>query len=154
MPASWNSLISFDILKEAFAHEITGYPKWKLLICRLVEYLKSKTKDESLLIRLFKSDIDIEHIQCYTDRTDRDKVWTEWGAELNRLGNLVLLESDINRSIGNDSDKKPEGYKKSRFESANELSEEVKTWTIKDAIKRRDINSKLIYEYIIGKNNS
>lgn len=144
-------------LSESFDHEISSYPKWKLLICRLVEYLKVDTKDELLFKKLFETSIDIEHIQCYTDRTDRDKVWSEWGAELNKLGNLVLLESSINKSINNRTEAKPEGYHNSHFESVKELEKQVgldendqSKWKKDDAVSRRKNNASLLTDFILG----
>ena len=57
------------LLMKSFEHEIVAYPKWKCLICRLIEYIKSETKDKALYDRLW-SPTDIEHIQCITDEKD------------------------------------------------------------------------------------
>jgi hypothetical protein len=51
-----------------------------------------------------------------------------------RLGNYILLESSINKKIGNISyQKKIEEYKKSKFKTTKELSSEK--WT-KEEIKK------------------
>ncbi len=125
-------------IKAACDYQITGYPKWKMLMCRLWEYLISSEKNEALYKRLFETWVDIEHIQCYTDQKDRDKVWEEWGEELNRVGNLSLLEADRNRSIGNDTSKKKEQYSQSVFRSIQKIKDSVKNWRLTDAINRKN----------------
>ena len=108
---------------------------WKYLLCYILEYSAIKRAEKAFkreenafnheLIRgIFERHTDIEHIQAYTpnDETRADREM--WGDDINYLGNLVLLESDINRSISNKafSDKK-ESYKKSEFFSVKELVE-------------------------------
>ena len=144
------------MLQQSFENQIAFYPKWKYLICRLIEYLKSSNKDEMLFRRLWSS-IDIEHIQCFTDEKDADGIQKEWGEELNRLGNLVLLESSINRSINNRTEAKPAGYHESHFESVKELEKQVgidangqSKWKKDDAINRRKNNTTLLTNYIFG----
>ena len=139
-----------DMLDEAFLYEIAWYPKWKNLICRLVEYLKSPDKGKTLYDRLwYRRGIDIEHIQCYTDEKDPDGVREKWGKELNRLGNLALLESECNKSINNHPDRKPAAYAKSQFVSIRELEGRVASWTKEDAENRRKENSALLKEYLL-----
>ncbi len=146
-------------LLESFNHVITPYPKWKNLICRLIEYLKSNTKDKALYDRLWSS-TDIEHIQCYTDEKDAKGVQDEWGDELNQMGNLVLLESDINGRIHNNTEIKPLEYSKSAFVAVKELIPFVgldenrqKKWKKDNAKTRRENNEKIITDFVFGSNN-
>lgn len=118
-------------------HEVTYSPKWKNLMCRLVEYWRDTDKNENLYTKLFETPFDIEHIQCFTDKENRDEKWFEWGAELNRIGNLVLLEQSINRSIGNDYSRKSDEYAKSKFCSVQQLKDSVTNWNKEAAEKRR-----------------
>lgn len=137
------------ILNDACELQVAFTPKWKNLICRLVEYLKSESKGEALCKRLW-SDIDIEHIQSYTDETDAEKIRTEWEEELNRSGNLVLLESSINRSIKNHKGKKKEAYKDSTFTSVKELADCVDNWTREKAEARRKENTEMIKAFLLN----
>ncbi len=130
---------------QACEYQITGYPVWKLLLCRLWEYIEQAgTHPENLFTALFRESIDIEHIQCYTDAENADEVWEKWGPELNRIGNLVLLESSRNRSIGNNKNSKPRAYKASTYKTAQALADRVMSWSLQDAIDRRtEITQKL-----------
>ena len=129
--------------------QLTDKTKWKNLVCRLVEYLQSDKKQTEE--QLF-SWIDIEHIQCYTDQSDRDKVWNEWGEELNKMGNLVILEGSLNRSIGNNHSKKKAAYSQSAFYSVKQLVEKVDNWKLSDAEARRQRLQIDLWEYL--SNNS
>ena len=111
--------------------------KWKNLLCRLVEYRASGEKDDALFRRLFETGFDIEHVQSFTDEKDFEQVWREWGDELNRIGNLAMLESGLNRSIRNQRTKKPVAYAASEYRSIRDLGAKVAVWTKDDAIARR-----------------
>ncbi|NMD01538.1 MAG: HNH endonuclease [Bacteroidales bacterium] len=53
--------------------------------------------------------IDIEHIQYYHDKDGEkpEDIWEEWQEDINSIGNLMILEQEINRSISNNTyDKK------------------------------------------------
>lgn len=139
-----------EMLTHSCEFEIAFNPKWKNLICRLVEYLKSPDKNQDLFNRLFRIDIDIEHIQCFTDEKDAEQVRQIWGPELNRLGNLVLLERKINRSIKNRAKEKPAAYCESKFVSVTKLTPYVEKWSKQDAEKRRQENTDLIRSFILG----
>ena len=144
------------MLQKAFENDIISYPKWKNLICRLVEYLASDNKDEALYNRLFDIPIDIEHIQCFTDKKDAEGIRKAWGDELNRLGNLVILEREINQSIHNNAEVKPAQYLTSAFESVKRLAGKVgvenkqSRWTKENAEQRREENSKLLFNFIFS----
>lgn len=151
-------------LSESFEHEIASYPKWKNLLCRLVEYLESleigDKEYETLYRRLFVWDIDIEHIQCATDESNAEQVRKEWGKELNSLGNLVVLERKINHQIKNYTRKKDEGYSESAFISVKELQSRVglddnkqSRWKLKDAIERRKNKTNKINKFVFGSND-
>ena len=115
-------------------------PVPKNLICRLLEYLKSPEDIDNT----FRGGYDIEHIQSYNDqnKSERERIREEWTVDgidyLNGIGNLMLLEFDFNRSIGNKkfSDKR-EIYRKSKCSIARHISN-VKSdiWGLKDAQNR------------------
>ena len=122
--------------------------KWKNLLCRLVEYRASAEKDDALFRRLFATGFDIEHVQSFTDEKDYERVWKEWGDELNRVGNLAMLESGLNRSIRNQRARKPEAYAASEYRSIRELGAIVASWTKDDAIVRRNAIAKDLGEWL------
>lgn len=132
-------------------YELTAKTKWKNLVCRLVEYLKSDKKQSE--DQMFNKPIDIEHIQCYTDKVDPVEVWETWKDELNKMGNLVILESSLNRSIGNDRNKKQAAYQNSGFVSVNKLANRVASWKLSDAEERKSIIKNLLWYYLSHKEN-
>lgn len=122
--------------RDACEQQISGYAKWKNLICRLCEYLLALDKDNlPIYKRLFAPGIDIEHIQCCTPNNPDDL--EGWDDELHRLGNLVVLESSLNRSVGNRTQEKPAAYAQSAFESVRALHDKVARWKPEDAKLRR-----------------
>ena len=123
----------------------------KNLLCRihamLHENLDEYTSD-NLIKYFFKDHIDIEHIQAYNDRNNAEKVRDIWGDEINSIGNLMILESNINRSIGNyDFSQKKNKYKDSKYEVVKAITS-LEHWTKEDAAKRREESVKKILEYV------
>ena len=123
----------------------------KNLLCRihamLHENLDEYTSD-NLIKYFFKDHIDIEHIQAYNDRNNAEKVRDIWGDEINSIGNLMILESNINRSIGNyDFSQKKNKYKDSKYEVVKAITS-LEYWTKEDAAKRREESVKKILEYV------
>ena len=127
-----------QLFSASLENPIAWNVKWKNLLCRLVEYRASAEKDDALFRRLFETGFDIEHVQSFTDEKDYERVWKEWGDELNRVGNLAMLESGLNRSIRNQRARKPEAYAASEYRSIRELGAKVATWTKDNAIARRN----------------
>ena len=127
-----------QLFSASLENPIAWNVKWKNLLCRLVEYRASVEKDDALFRRLFETGFDIEHIQSFTDEKDYERVWKEWGDELNRVGNLVMLESGLNRSIRNHQGKKSAAYAASSYRSVCDLGAKVATWTKEAAIARRE----------------
>lgn len=126
---------------EGMSYELAWMPKSKNLICRMVEYLLTNPseRNELLFKRLFQPErgFDIEHIQPYTDQDDRDAVWKEWGEEINRIGNLAMFESDLNRAVKNEKEKKMNAYATSEYRSLSYLSDKIMSWSKRDAEQRR-----------------
>lgn len=138
-----------ELFKQACMFQISGYAKWKNLICRLCEYLLAQDENKlQSFDHLFCTGIDIEHIQSYTDSKDRERVWQNWGEELNRLGNLVMFESSRNRSVGNDASKKPVEYAASVYTSVNNLKNEVANWSLEKAVERREKLTKRMQAFL------
>lgn len=145
---NWNE----DSIKDA----IFDYDK--NLLVYLNEYLYDKSKNSNFD---FAENVNIEHIMPASGRnittirkdagiTNND----EFNAIVNKLGNKILLEEDINKSIGNEwfktkkqnSINSKSGYKDSRYAIAVALTSYPKdTWT-KDDI---DVATKKAVERIV-----
>lgn len=136
-----------EMAETAMDYSIAWTPKWKNLLCKLVEIAESPEKDKALFERLFHG-FDIEHIQAQTDEADAARVREEWGGELDKIGNLVLLESSLNRSIRNWTDRKPEAYEQSHYVTARALKDVVGHWTKDDAVRRKKAISALVVQLL------
>lgn len=108
-----------------------------------------------------KSGQNIEQIRLDADLVDND----EFLSVVNKLGNKILLEENINRSIGNawfrtkiqSSIKEKQGYKDSIFLLSNEIvkkyqNEQVPIWKVKDIKDRTIAVSKRILNFIFSNN--
>jgi hypothetical protein len=102
--------------------------------------------------RAFDQPMDIEHIYAATPNADEVAANTPalWSEELNKLGNLILLESGINRSIKNKSyvDKRL-AYEESDIPAVAELAEKHEEWTPADAAERRKQLAEKITNYLL-----
>ncbi len=138
--------------------EITYSRKFKNILCRISAVLEedfSSTNPEDILSineKLFKDPIDIEHIQPANDenKQERTDIIKKWGANLNSIGNLVVLEQSINRSINNRESQKLSNYKQSKYAIvSNKLVANYDNWDIDKCIIRRKSESKKIYDFIL-----
>jgi hypothetical protein len=135
-----NTLV--ELLSAATDFEIAWRPSWKNLMCALVEVLKHGASQAAewngkYFHALFADWTEVEHVQCFTDEDDREAVWKDWGGELNKIGNLAILEGTLNRSIKNHKEKKAETYAQSVFAAILELKDKVDNWTKDQAMTRR-----------------
>jgi hypothetical protein len=144
--------------------DLTENAKRKNLVCRLSAML-SETYSSSdtevvkkITEQLFDSDIDIEHIQSYHDKDGnrREEVWALWGKEINSLGNLMVLESGYNRSIGNEPyNKKLPVYGKSMYTIVREHAGLYPSdWTLEMAVARKEKERLKIVGHLFGGVNS
>ena len=145
-------------LTEIISGDILYSTKVKNILCRLSALLEENTNSteptdiRNLKKNLFWNALDIEHIQSYNDENleERDKIKSEWGENLNSLGNLVVLEQNINRSINNVTSKKFDGYKKSSLTIVNDkLTEQYSDWNLKKCIDRKDYEVNKIIKYLM-----
>jgi hypothetical protein len=144
-----------DLLSVATDFEIAWRPAWKNLMCALVEVLKhgaSQTAEWNgeYFHALFVHWTEVEHVQCYTDEDDRDAVWEDWGEELNKIGNLAILEGTLNRSIKNHKNKKADAYAQSAFAAILELKDKVDNWTKDQAMTRREECKTLLTDWLMN----
>ena len=139
---------------------IAAIPKSKNLLCRLdamLDELEHSQHDRlSLGNRLFwKTEIDIEHIEAanHADGVIRADVQEEWGQDLHGLGNLIVLERSLNRSINNNcyvGIKRQAYLQQKDFFTVSRFAKEHTTWNLKLAKKRKFSLSKKLTDYLCG----
>jgi hypothetical protein len=120
-------------------------PMSKNLVCRLVALLDelelSPNCDHELYKHLFWEVIDIEHIEAanHKDGSIRTEVQSLWGQDLHGLGNLIVLERSLNRSISNEaySSHKRDHYHNSRFASVKSFAAKYVDWNLPLAQERK-----------------
>lgn len=151
------SIISGDIIENMRA---------KYLICRLSamlheEYLALYESHKGVFDKILWGEIDVEHIQSYNDKDEknRDRIRKEWqdnGVNVNSLGNLMILERSINRSISNKSYKikmeSENGYKRSEFRIVQNQITQYDEWTPLQGKERKDNEINKILNYIFEDN--
>lgn len=133
--------------------DITYNRKLKDIVCRVSAMLEENytSNDINICNNLFKPPIDIEHIQSYNDIEveKREDVWYEWGEDINSLGNLMILEQDINRSISNkEYEVKKTIYPSSIYSIVKKQAENYSDWTLEKCRERKAIEVKKILNYL------
>lgn len=133
-------------LEIALNGDITHNAKLKNIVCRLSAMLEEDyktsdvTKIEKITDSLFETAIDIEHIQSYHDSNGnkREDIWNQWKENINSIGNLIILEQKINRSISNDPYKdKISRYPDSIFSIVKKQPSEYPTWDLDKCLDRK-----------------
>lgn len=151
---------SYDI-EDILNGDIVYNKKLKDIVCRLSAMLHenyhsiSKEDIEQINDNIFNGNIsiDIEHIQSYKDENDskREEIWNIWGNDLNSIGNLMILEYDINRSIQNSPySTKIKKYPDSIFQVVHDQLKKYKTWDLSNCKKRKKYEVKLILNYLFS----
>lgn len=143
-------------LSNEIGKNIIEKPCWKSLICTLSEYLEEiasgKSLDEISNLLFGDCHYDIEHIHANAN----DAECTDIDYDLqNCIGNLMLLEYDINRSIGclpfHEKKDRPYGmksYKDSNLATVNRIMK-YEEWSIKEIESRRDEEVKKICGFLL-----
>lgn len=136
---------------------LAGNPAWKNLVCRLVamqEELEEKPDPEALVQLLFKTHLEIEHIEAanHKDLVMREQIQREWGSELHQLGNLTVLEFELNRSISNGdyAGLKRARYSGSAFRAVRTFAETHDGWSREKAASRRVALAARLTAYLCG----
>lgn len=146
--------------KEILNGNILYSNKVKNILCRLSALLEENYEAVkpaeicSIIEKLFHLSIDIEHIQSFNDEKleERDIIKEKWGENLNSLGNLVVLEQSINRSINNLENKKLANYKLSSYKIVNKvLVDQYDNWNLDKCLTRKSYEVSKICNYIFGK---
>jgi uncharacterized protein with ParB-like and HNH nuclease domain len=134
--------------------------KLKNIVCRLSAMLEENytSSTVSFCKDLFESSVDIEHIQSFKDSNGdmRQNIWDEWKENINSIGNLMVLEYDINRSISNDTynDKlsvvKNKSYHNSKYAIVKNQIINYSEWTLEHCLKRKENEVKKILTYLFN----
>lgn len=150
-------------LREILHGNLLYNAKMKNIICRLSALLEENhsTQDaqkiEAIISTLFHESIDIEHIQPYRDENPeiREKVQEEWGNDLHSIGNLVVLEQKLNRSIGNHQAKKLNAYQKSELCIVKQqlVGYYQGKWDLKSCQSRKKAEITKLYKFLISEQN-
>lgn len=137
-----DSLNNQDFVDHYIGSQIAHNPVWKSLICILSDYFDEVEDGKSLedIQDVLDMQYDIEHIHANAN----DKECVDITDDLqNCIGNLMLLESEINRSIGNlpfqekiDRVGKKLCYKDSKFATVKKISK-YNEWGEIEIEKRR-----------------
>ncbi|MBS1645240.1 MAG: DUF262 domain-containing protein [Bacteroidetes bacterium] len=145
--------------ENALTGDITYNVKIKNIICRLSAMLEEdyKTDDESQIEKirksLFETAIDIEHIQSYHDSNGdkREDIWNEWQENINSIGNLMILEQEINRSISNNPyEEKTRRYSESNFAIVKNQPIQYLNWDLEKCLFRKQKETQKILDYIFN----
>ncbi len=145
--------------------EISAINCTKNSLIFLNEYLACKENNEKFIL---PEKYEIEHImprsgknidQIREDAGINDK--EEFLDVVNKIGNKILLEEDVNRSIGNswfrskiqNSVREKKGYKDSSFISTKKIISDFENqdnplWTVEDIKERTNVEAKKITEFI------
>ncbi|MDI9348128.1 MAG: DUF262 domain-containing HNH endonuclease family protein [Methylacidiphilales bacterium] len=167
--------ISIEEIKNFFDEHITKAWKYEKEIDHIKEcdnntlvyindYLYAKNKQE---VFTFDNSVNVEHIMPSSGRNKESirkdaniNTKEEFEYLVNKLGNKILLEEDINKSISNDwfrtkkikSIKEKAGYKDSKFKIALDLTDYSKdNWTAEDINTATDKAATRIANFIFDK---
>jgi uncharacterized protein with ParB-like and HNH nuclease domain len=159
----FNEHIKKNWSKENIEESILEYNKNFLVFLNEYIYSKKKKKDKKFD---FTDNVNVEHIMPASGRNikiiKQDAGITddeEFNSIVNKLGNKILLEEDINKSISNEWFKTKKqnsiltksGYKDSRYAIANALTSYPKdTWTKEDIEVATKKAAKRIVEFIFN----
>ena len=138
---------------------LAGNTKSKNLVCRYLAMLdelelvpNTHAEAEPLREKLFDWEIDIEHIESANHKNGeaRAGIWELWGNDLHGLGNLMILERNINRSISNEGYQctKQPAYEKSEFATARKQAEDYSEWDLKLCRKRKETEVNRLVKYL------
>ena len=119
----------------------------------MLEECNAETKVCEIRSKLFdwkNFQYDMEHICAHNIFKDKN---TEYYAEFNGIGNLVVLDRDINRSIKDqDAKAKAEQYKNSSLVSVLNAAKQIEknngVWEIEQVRKRQMQQEKLLCDFL------
>lgn len=135
-----------DFKNNCLGAPIAHYPTIKNLICILSDYFDEVEQETPLsVLQDLYNGFDIEHIHANAN----DKEAVDIDEELqNCIGNLMLLEYDINRSIGCQIfNEKRDSYRKSKYATVNKIAQKNQ-WSLQDVMQRRKEEIVKISKYL------
>lgn len=102
---------------------------------------------------IFEKEIDIEHIESvnHKNESERVKIHAQWQGELHRIGNLIVLERSLNRSISNEdykSVKLPAYSSKSAFQSVQKHAKNYPDWNLVACKARKNDEVRRLVDYL------
>lgn len=133
--------------------------KIKNILCRLSAMLeenytsKNQIEIKDIRANVFYIAIDIEHIQSYNDSNGekRQDILDEWKEDINSIGNLMVLEQTLNRSISNNPyDFKITRYPESNFQIVKNQVSTFKTWSLEQCKLKKQNETEKLVKYIFG----
>lgn len=140
-------------------YQLTDNERAKSLACRVSAMLEELPLDGATACKVWKAifgtSIDIEHIESYNHEieAERVRVHKEYGPEINRLGNLVVLESGLNRSISNGDYQKvkiPAYAAQKDFEIVRKHAKQYPEWGPTQCVKRKGQEVEKLVKYLCG----
>lgn len=145
---------------ESFRNDCIGGPiagnrVWKNLICILSDYFAELENNTQLdtLNTLFSGGFDVEHIHANANEEECSDI--DYSIQ-NSIGNLMLLEYDINRSIGclpfKDKVNRKDGklcYKDSNYAAVKTIRR-MAAWSLEDIRLRREKEITMISNFLFG----
>ena len=140
-------------------YQLTDNEKAKSLACRVSAMLEELPLDGATADKVWKAifgtPIDIEHIESYNHEieAERVRVHKEYGPEINRIGNLVVLESSLNRSISNGDYQKIKilAYAAQKdFEIVRKHAKQYPEWGPTQCVKRKGQEVEKLVKYLCG----
>lgn len=144
---AWNKPAK-EVFREVVSGNIFYNGKKKGLLCWLSAFLEEPDaftafNKESVIIQLFQRGLDVEHIEAFNhkDEMERQLIQEKWSSSLNSIGNLMVLEYDINRGGASNNPYeikiKDEVYGKSKFAIVSNLVSEFPVWNLENCKQRK-----------------
>ena len=146
------------------SNNLTENAKRKYIVCLLSAFLdemesgRFQTPEDinKLENSLFKTAIDIEHIESYhhEEVAVRPEHREEWKKHINTLGNLMVLERNFNRKIKNNSYPiKLKTYEKSQYTTVQRVRSSNKGWDIEKCEGRKKEEEDKLFYFLFNHTN-
>jgi hypothetical protein len=142
-----------NYLEDFLRGGITYNARTKNIICLISAILEelninNSENQKATIDKQFFDYFDVEHIQSYNAQENREKIWEEWQENINSIGNLVILEQNINRSIGNNPyEEKIKKYQDSRYKIVRAQVQNYKQWDLEKCRERKQAEMDKIIGY-------
>ncbi|MFB0980055.1 MAG: DUF262 domain-containing HNH endonuclease family protein [Alteromonadaceae bacterium] len=150
---------NIDLFNKALNADVFSITTSKNLLCRMSAVFSADLKEDGLYEVtkvIFSGDksFDIEHILSQTEEENEPKRDDEWKQHINKLGNIVLLERNLNRGIKNHTHKKVHYYEQSKLSVVKvdllekTLNRDFKNWNFNSCDKRTENQVEAISKFI------